>query len=494
MCLGMFMAVLDVQVVATSLPTIQEALGMNADAMSWIQTAYLTAEVVAIPLTGALTRRFGTRRLFVGAVTAFTMASVGCAWSGSFAELVTWRVLQGFFGGTLIPAVFAAVFLLFPFRNQGVATTLAGVLAVLAPTAGPIVGGWITDTYSWRWLFLVNVGPGILSAVGVFLFLPRASDRSRRAPPIDLASLTLMAVALAALEIALKEAPQRGWLSPVTVALGLVTTAAAIAFLVRSLGRPAPLVNLRAFADRDFTTGSLLSFACGVGLFASVYLMPVFLGLVRGYDALAIGEVMLVTGVAQLATAPFAVALERRVDSRLLALVGFIVFGVGCAMSATQSVKTGYDGMFWPQIVRGCASMFCLLAPTRLALGSVPPEKVADASGLFNVMRNLGGAIGLALVDTVIFSRVDGHAAQLVARLKAGDDTAALLVGLPLTVFHERLGQVLDAAAEDRLRTLIGRAALTMSMNEAWLLVAALTSTAVLALLLVRPRYRASQM
>jgi DHA2 family multidrug resistance protein len=164
MCLGMFMAILDIQVVATSLPTIQDAFAISRDAMSWIQTAYLIAEIIAIPLTGWLTRVLTLRWLFVIAISLFTVASVACAFSGSFATLVSFRVLQGFAGGTLIPVVFSAVFLLFPIRLHPIATSMAGVIAVLAPTIGPVVGGWITETYSWHWLFLINVAPGILTA------------------------------------------------------------------------------------------------------------------------------------------------------------------------------------------------------------------------------------------------------------------------------------------------------------------------------------------
>src|SRR6202453_3740133 len=174
MCLGMFMAILDIQVVATSLPTIQNALAISRDAMSWIQTAYLIAEIIAIPLTGMLTRVLTLRWLFVVAIVLFTLASIGCAFSGSFATLIGFRVVQGFAGGMLIPAVFSAVFLLFPVRLHSVATTVAGIMAVLAPTIGPIVGGWITETYSWHWLFLINVVPGILAAIITPQLLPRA--------------------------------------------------------------------------------------------------------------------------------------------------------------------------------------------------------------------------------------------------------------------------------------------------------------------------------
>src|SRR5712672_976040 len=173
MCVGMFMAILDIQVVATSLPAIQDALAISRDAMSWIQTAYLIAEIIAIPLTGWFMRVLTLRWLFVIAIGVFTLASIGCAFSGSFPTLVSFRVLQGFAGGALIPAVFSAVFLLFPIRLHPIATTMAGIMAVLAPTVGPVVGGWITETYYLHWLFLINVAPGITAARATPFLLPR---------------------------------------------------------------------------------------------------------------------------------------------------------------------------------------------------------------------------------------------------------------------------------------------------------------------------------
>src|SRR5471032_374048 len=235
MCIGMFMAILDVQVVATSLPTIQSALAIPPDQMSWVQTAYLIAEVVAIPLTGFLTRTLSMRWLFVLAIAVFTLASLGCAASGSFAVLIAWRVLQGFSGGTLIPAVFSAVVLLFPAQRQGLATTFAGVLAVLAPTIGPIVGGWITQTYSWHWLFLINVIPGIVSAALASVLLPGAATRLSEVRRLDILSLALLAIALAALEIALKEAPARGWASGFVLGLLALSGVSSTGFVTRAL-------------------------------------------------------------------------------------------------------------------------------------------------------------------------------------------------------------------------------------------------------------------
>jgi DHA2 family multidrug resistance protein len=478
MCVGMFMATLDVQVVATSLPTIQEALGIRPDQMSWVQTAYLIAEVIAIPLTGFLTRMLSMRWLFVLAIGVFTLASAGCAASDSFGALISWRVLQGFSGGTLIPAVFSAVFLLFPIQRQGMATTLAGVLAVLAPTVGPIVGGWITETYSWNWLFLINVLPGIVSAVLATALLPRAPMRLREVRTLSILSLSLMATSLAALEIALKEAPQRGWTSALVAGLLALSLASLVGFVRRTLRASHPIVDLRNFADRSFTIGCILSFVLGIGLFGSVYLMPVFLAFVRHHDALEIGTIMLVTGVAQLVMAPVAVALERRLDARLLAAAGFAVFAVGLGLSAWQTRHTDYDGMFWPQVIRGVAIMFCLLPPTRLALGHLDKIRVPDASGLFNLMRNLGGAIGIALIDTVIYSRAPVYGVEIAHKLQTGDMATAKFVGLPLDVFAARWSQPLNAGTRALLEPLITDAALTQAINDAWAMVAILTVAA----------------
>ena len=480
MCAGMFMAILDVQIVATSLPEIQGGLAIPPDQMSWIQTAYLIAEVIAIPLTGFLTRLLSMRWLFVIAVSFFSLASLGCAASDSFSGLVSWRILQGFSGGTLIPAVFSAVFLLFPVQRQGIATMLAGVLAVLAPSVGPIAGGWITETYSWHWLFLINVVPGIVSAILAAMLLPKAPFHPGEARLLDGLSLGMMTIALAALEIALKEAPRRGWTSGLIIGLLALSLVSAVGFASRTLRASHPVVDLRGFADRNFTIGCILSFALGIGLFGSVYLMPVFLAFVRLHDALEIGSIMLVTGLAQLAIAPVAVTLEQRVDSRLLTAAGFGLFAAGIGLSAFQTPRTDYREMFWPQIVRGLAIMFCLLPPTRLALGNLDKLRVPDASGLFNLMRNLGGAIGLALIDTVIYSRSAVHGAAIVDRLKAGDIETAKFIGLSLEAFAARPDGPPDAATEAMLRPMIERAALTLAIDEAWAMVAVLTIAAMI--------------
>jgi DHA2 family multidrug resistance protein len=482
MGVGMFMAILDIQVVATSIPTIQKALAVRPDQISWVQTAYLIAEVIAIPLTGLLTRLLSMRWLFVSAICAFTVASLGCAASGGFSALLAFRILQGFSGGTLIPAVFSAVFLLFPHSRQGLATTVAGVLAVLAPTVGPVVGGWITTTFSWHWLFLINVAPGVVCAIGGALLLPVEAPQWSERRRLDLAALADLALALAALEIALKQAPDRGWGSAQVLGLFALSFVASVFFVRHALRVAHPVVELRTLARRDFAISCLLSFVLGVGLFGSTYLMPVFLAFVRGHDALRIGEIMLVTGVSQLLTAPLAVAIERRVDARILTGFGFLLFALGLGLSVFGTPDTDFRGMFLPQVIRGVAIMFCLLPPTRLALGALEGEEVPDASGLFNLMRNLGGAIGIALIDTVIYGRAPILGRHIIRRLQAGDETTAKAVGIPLDLFRAQAGRPIDADTAAILRPMIDHLALARAIDEAWLLMAVLTALVVLSL------------
>jgi DHA2 family multidrug resistance protein len=472
MCLGMFMAILDIQVVATSLPAIQEALDITRDSMSWIQTAYLIAEIVAIPLTGWLTRVLTLRWLFVSAISLFTLASIGCASSSDFAMLVAFRLCQGFAGGALIPAVFSAVFLLFPLSLHPVATTLAGIVAVLAPTVGPIVGGWITETWSWHWLFLINVAPGLLAALATPFLLPVEKPNFNELKTLDCFALLLMALALAALELGLKQAPIEGWSSPRCLVLFFVSGAASWFFVKSTLRAACPLVELKTLRAPPFAIACALSFCLGVGLFGSVYLMPVFLAYVRRHDAFEIGTIMLATGVAQLLAAPIAGALESRCDPRKLSAFGFAVFAIGLTLSAFQGRIADFDEMFWPQIVRGIAIMFCLLPPTQLALGALKASQVPDASGLFNLMRNLGGAIGIAAIDTILSGRTIGHGLALRDRLLAGDVTAAEAIGLDVQLFLHPPPDVSQATTEAYVRPMVERAAFAMSVNEAWMLLA----------------------
>jgi DHA2 family multidrug resistance protein len=334
-----------------------------------------------------------------------------------------------------------------------------------------VVGGWITHHYSWPWLFLVNVLPGVIAMVATPFLLPRGRPRLKQLRDFDGISLVLMALALACLEIGLKRAPQNGWFSAACFSLFALCAVAGALFAIRTLKAVQPVVELTTLKVRPFSIGCALSFCLGVGLFGAVYLMPVFLAYVRQHDALQIGSIMLVTGAAQLVAAPIVGALESRLDSRWLSAFGFCLFAIGLGMSAFESRTADFDEMFWPQVLRGFAAMFCLLPPTRIALETLPHKQVPDASGLFNMMRNLGGAVGIALIDTVLYGRTSGHAEAIRQRLIAGDIKAAQGIGL------DRLPS--DVSAVD---SMIQQAAFAASANEAWAL---LSAVALFGLLLI---------
>jgi len=253
----------------------------------------------------------------------------------------------------------------------------------------------------------------------------------------------------------------------------------AVGFIGRTLRSPNPLVDLRTFRDRNFSIGCLLSFVLGMGLFGSVYLMPVFLAYVRAHNALEIGRIMLVTGVAQLVTAPVAVFLVRRIDERLLTALGFLLFAIGLGLSSVQTKLTDFDEMFWPQLVRGCAIMFCILPPTQLALGHLAKSAIEDASGLFNLMRNLGGAIGIALIDTVIYSRAPEHAQALIDRLTAGDLDTAKSLGIKA---EDLAAALFDSEKQAALSAIVEKTAFVEAINDAWRLIAVITIAALIAM------------
>ena len=483
LCVGMFMAILDIQIVASSLPTIQHALGIATSELSWIQTSYLIAEIVAIPLTGWLTRLLSVRWLFVTAITGFTLASIGCAASDTFMQLIGFRILQGFCGGALIPIVFTSVFVMFPKRSQVLATTIGGLLAMLAPTVGPVLGGYITEHYSWHWLFLVNVLPGVVVAVAALLTVRIGAPDWSLWRKVDALSVLCVAICLASLELALKEGPSNHWRGSYMLALMAAMLLTGVWAARRCLNREDPLLDLTCFAQRRFAFGCIYSFVLGMGLFGSVYLMPLYLGFVREHGALEIGKIMMVMGVAQLLSAPVAAWAEKRFPARGLLLFGFTLYAAGLFTNADMTYATDYDELFWPQILRGVAVLFCLLPATALALEGIATARLSNASALFNLMRNLGGAISIALVDTMVEERQPIHVEHLTTQLKSGQLDVLRDIGFTGPTLPAEFSQAVAQASAP----LIERAALVHAFNDTWMMLGVAFSLAVcLALFRVR--------
>lgn len=425
MVFGMFMAILDIQIVSASLAEIQAGLSASSDEIAWVQTSYLIAEVVMIPLSGFLAQLLSTRILFTIAAAGFTLASVLCATATTIDQMIVYRAIQGFIGGGMIPSVFSVAFSLFPPSKRSIVSPLIGLVATLAPTIGPTVGGYLSNTFSWHWLFLVNVVPGIAVTIAVYLLVDFDKPNKSLLKHFDYVGLAAMALFLGSLEYVLEEGPRYDWLDDTTIAtFTFLTIAGAAVFFWRALTAAQPIVELRAFKDRNFAFGSAFSFVMGIGLYGLTYLYPVYLGQVRGYDALMIGETMFVTGVAMFLTAPLSGRLSQVLDPRLMMLIGFLGFALGTYIASGITADWDFRELLIPQILRGCSLMLCMVPINNLSLGTLPPEQLKNASGLYNLTRNLGGAVGLAVINTVLNKRVDLHLERLHENVAWGKVTA----------------------------------------------------------------------
>ena len=414
MCFGMFMAFLDIQVVSASLSEIQAGLAASSDEITWVQTAYLMAEVVAIPLSGFLSRALGTRIMFAGAAAGFTVASLMCGLSSSMNEMIVWRALQGFIGGGMVPTVFASAYTIFPRSRMAVITPMIGLVATLAPTIGPTVGGYLTDMLSWHWLFFINIVPGIVVTIAAITLIDFDQPEFSLFQRFDWVGLIFMALFLGALEYVLEDGPRYDWLEDSTIAFAAVVSAtSAVMFFFRVLTARQPIVDLRAFLDRNFALGGMFSFVLGIGLYGLTYLYPLYLGEIRGHNALMVGETLFVSGVTMFLTAPIVGLLVTRIDPRFMLAAGFVIVGLSNWQVTALTKDWDFWQLFVPQVLRGFGMMLAIVPITNLALGTLPPDRLKNGSGLFNLTRNLGGAVGLAVLNTLLDKRIDLHLARL---------------------------------------------------------------------------------
>lgn len=406
MLFGNFMAILDIQIVASSINQLQAGLSASADEIQWVQTSYLIAEVIAIPLSGYLSRMLSTRIYFVISALGFALASVACAFAWNLESMIVFRVCQGFLGGGMIPTTSAALFTMFPAAKRVLPFVLFGLVSTLAPSIGPTIGGYLTESFSWHWLFLINVVPGAIVSVAVWNLVRIDKPMPELLRSIDLWGLAFMAVFLGSFEYVLDEGPRKDWFSEDSVALCAVTaTIGGLLFFWRAFTAKTPIVDLHVFRNRNFALGSVLAMAIGLGLYTLIYLTPLFLGQVRGYNSLQIGEVMMVQGAAMFVSAPIVGRLSRYFDLRVLIAFGLVFIATGSWLNGQLTDDWGPLEFAVPQIFRGAGFLFCMFSMTNIAMGTLPANEVKNASGVFNVMRNLGGAIGLASINTLINSR-----------------------------------------------------------------------------------------
>jgi DHA2 family multidrug resistance protein len=489
MALGQFMAILDIQIVASSLSDMQAGLAASQDEASWIQTAYLMAEIVMIPLSGWLAQVMSTRWLFTLSACGFTLVSAVCGLAWNIDSMIAARAVQGFIGGAMVPTAFATGFALFQGKRQALIPAVLGLLGTLAPVIGPTLGGWITETLSWRWLFFVNVIPGVVITIAVPMLGPVDKPDPVLLRRFDPLGLVLLAVSLGSLEYVLEEGYRWNWLDDETVRTFVwVAGVSSILFVVRTLTHRYPLVDLRALGNRTFAVACFFNFVIGFGMFGTVYILPLFLSRIRGFNALQIGDAVFAAGLSMVVSAPITALLSRRIDLRLMIVLGFSDFGVGLwLLIPIDSQWTGSE-LFWPLIVRGSALMFCVVPATIMALGALPPEKLKMASALFNTMRNLGGAVGIACVNTMLNDRTNLHWLRLSEHLAAGRPQVMAWMGRlsEHVTGHFADPMTLDHRALAVFAKLARREATTMAYADAFLMIAAVFVCSLVLVPLVR--------
>ena len=431
MVIGQFMAILDIQIVAASLPQIQAGVGASTDQVSWIQTAYLIPEVVMIPLSGYLSRLWGTQRLYLVSCAGFIVMSVLTGLSSSIDMMILTRALQGFIGGAMIPTVFAVAFTAFPPERRVTASVIMGLIVTLAPTVGPTLGGHLTEWLSWRWLFFINVPTGLIVLFGVARWGDFDKGDPSLAKGFDWFGLAVMAVFLMSMQYVLEEGAKDDWFDDSLILwLTVVAVVGGATFIWRQMTYRNPIVELRAFANRNFTVGVLMTAVSGASLFGGTFLLPQFLGRVRHYSASEVGTTMVISGLSMFLTGPIAGRLVRKTDPRIPMCVGFLLAGFGMYMAHGVTKDWGFWEFASVQACRGVGVMIAMIATQQITMSTLPPHMVKNASGLVNLARNTGGAVGLALLATSITQQTALYYDDMTSKVTQGSAAAGMMAGL----------------------------------------------------------------
>jgi DHA2 family multidrug resistance protein len=409
-----------------------------------------------------------------------------CATATNIDQMIVYRALQGFIGGGMIPSVFAAAFSIFPKSKRAIVSPIIGLVATLAPTIGPTVGGYLTSALSWHWLFLINVFPGIIVALAAWFLIDFDKPERNLIAKFDWWGLVGLAAFLGSLEYVLEEGPPHDWLADDNVMLlSIVMVCGAVLFFWRVFRAEFPVVDLSAFGNVNFSVGALFSFVLGIGLYGLTYLYPLFLGSVRGYDSMMIGETVFVSGLAMFFTAPFAGQLAVRVDPRIMMMVGFLIFAAGTFLMSRLTADWAFAELLVPQILRGVGLMLCMVTINNTALGTLPPIKLRGASGLFNLTRNLGGAIGLAVINTTLTHRTALHHERLAEHVN-WNNPAAVDQLTSLSQNAELSGLDGKLVAMKQLGRLVQQQAFVLSFVDVFLLLTALFGILAFGALLMR--------
>ncbi|BCL37962.1 EmrB/QacA family drug resistance transporter [Nostoc sp. MS1] len=413
--LGAFMAVLDIQITNASLNDITGALGASLDEGAWISTAYLVAEIVVIPLTGWLSQVFSVRLYLLVNTALFIVFSIACAFATNLPQMIFFRAGQGFTGGVLIPMAFTIILTNLPPAKHAVGLAMFGLSATLAPSLGPTVGGWLTDSYGWQYIFYLNLIPGLLLLVGVWYALPQLPMQLDLIKHGDWFGIATMAIGLASLEFFLEEGNRKDWFGSAEIQRAALLAGIVLPiFIIWQFVKKQPLLNLRLLVRRNFLIAILTTTGLGVGLYGSTFILPMYLAQIQGYNAMQIGETIMWAGMPQLLITPFIPKLMQRFDLRLLVAIGFTFFGVSCFMNTTMSHDTAILQLIPAQIIRALGQPLVMTPLSSFATAGIEPKQIGSASAIYNMARNIGGSFGIATLGTLQSVRERFHSNRLV--------------------------------------------------------------------------------
>jgi DHA2 family multidrug resistance protein len=417
--IGTFMEVLDTTIVNVSLPHIAGSLSAGVDESTWVLSSYLVSNAIVLPASGWLARRFGRKRFLMTCIMIFTLSSLACGSATSLSMLIIFRVLQGLGGGALQPISQAILLETVPRRLHGMANAVYGIGVVIAPIVGPTLGGWLTDNYSWRWCFYINLPVGLIALLLIqnLVFDPDYI-RHGRVKRIDYIGLGLLATGLGSLQIVLDKGQREDWFESAWLTrFAIVSVVALVLLAVWELNVSDPIVNLRALRDRNLTVGTLMMFGFGGALYGSTVLYPILLQTLLGYTALLSGLVLSPGGLATLLFMPICGRLISHIDPRKLIVVGFIIISFALFTMSGFNLQMGFNTAMWPRVVIGIGLAFTFVPLTTVTFATVSRQSMGNATGIYNLMRNIGGSAGIAAVTTLLARRAQFHQSVLVAHV-----------------------------------------------------------------------------
>jgi DHA2 family multidrug resistance protein len=424
-----FMEVLDTTVVNVSLEHIAGDLSSTIDEATWALTSYLVANAIILPITGWLASYFGRKRLLMMSVVGFTISSFLCGFAPSLAFLVVCRILQGAAGGCLQPLSQAILLEAFPPDQRGKAMGFWGLGIVVAPVLGPVLGGWLTDSYSWRWVFYINIPVGIASIIMTQLFVFDPPYLRRAKTKVDFWGIGFLAVWIGALQIAMDKGEQDDWFqSHFIVGLIIVTVIFLAVFLIREFTAEHPVVDLRVFKYRTYSAGVVLMTVTGFVLYGSLVLLPIWIQTLLGYPALQAGIALAPRGMGSMLGMPLVGALMPKMDPRRFLAAGLCLAAATLWQFSTLSLDTGYWNLFWPQFIQGFSLALLFVPLTTISMSPISREKMGNATSIFNLTRNMGGSIGIAMVQTLQSRFTQRHTSYLTSHITPFDPAAANLI------------------------------------------------------------------